>query len=150
MSKDGNNSKEFLIGTLIGGLIGAVTALLLAPKSGKELRSDLNELAASWKERTNQLTNQAFEKSFVVAEAAKEKTISLSQAVSKQSSQLLNKVKDFKQDSQATDAEMLEEVNENNDNYVRNDSEDIQKKLIEAKKALDEVESNLQQVRQES
>ena len=33
MSKDGINSKDFLIGTLIGGIIGSTTALFLAPKS---------------------------------------------------------------------------------------------------------------------
>lgn len=41
MSKDGINSKDFLIGTLIGGIIGATTALFLAPKSGKELRDEI-------------------------------------------------------------------------------------------------------------
>jgi gas vesicle protein len=141
MSKNGINSKEFLIGTLIGGMIGAVTALLLAPKSGKELRNDLNEKASRWKEQTNHLTNKAFEKSSVVAEAAKEKTISLSHVVSKQSSQLLNKVKDFKQNSSASDDATIEQDH---------DSEDIQKKLIEAKEALDAVEINLRQERQES
>lgn len=45
MSKNNNNSywKGFLAGTLIGGLSGAITALLLAPKSGKELRRDIAE-----------------------------------------------------------------------------------------------------------
>ena len=39
---EGNiNAKDFLIGTLVGGIVGSLTALLLAPKSGKELRGDL-------------------------------------------------------------------------------------------------------------
>lgn len=37
MSKDGINSKDFLIGTLIGGIIGATTALFLAPKDRKSV-----------------------------------------------------------------------------------------------------------------
>jgi gas vesicle protein len=40
---EGMNAKDFLIGTLIGGLVGAATALLLSPKSGPELRGDIAE-----------------------------------------------------------------------------------------------------------
>ena len=41
------NTKDFLIGTLIGGIVGATTALFLAPKSGKELRSDISDQASA-------------------------------------------------------------------------------------------------------
>ncbi len=41
MSKDNGSGKGFLIGFLAGGAIGAILALLYAPKSGKELRSDI-------------------------------------------------------------------------------------------------------------
>jgi gas vesicle protein len=34
-------TKGFLLGALVGGAVGAVTALLLAPKSGEELREDI-------------------------------------------------------------------------------------------------------------
>lgn len=34
-------TKGLLLGTLIGGMAGAITALLLAPSSGKELREEL-------------------------------------------------------------------------------------------------------------
>lgn len=45
MSNGNNNmsGKDFVIGALLGGIIGASAALLLAPKSGKELRQDLSE-----------------------------------------------------------------------------------------------------------
>ncbi|MBD2867525.1 YtxH domain-containing protein [Paenibacillus arenilitoris] len=36
-------TKGFLLGALAGGVIGSVTALLLAPKAGKELRQDISE-----------------------------------------------------------------------------------------------------------
>jgi len=35
--------KDFMVGTLIGGAVGAVTALLFAPKPGRELRADIAE-----------------------------------------------------------------------------------------------------------
>ncbi len=43
MSKDTNNTQNFLVGTLVGGLVGTVAALLLAPKSGSELRQDVSD-----------------------------------------------------------------------------------------------------------
>ena len=39
----GDYTKGFVFGALIGGVVGAVTALLLAPKSGAELRKELAE-----------------------------------------------------------------------------------------------------------
>lgn len=62
MSKDGINSKDFLIGTLIGGIIGATTALFLAPKSGKELRDDLGSQAVALRDKTDKMTADAKEK----------------------------------------------------------------------------------------
>ncbi len=57
------NAKDFLIGSLIGGIVGAATALFLAPKSGKELRDDLNTHAGTLKEKAasgeKQLWNEA-------------------------------------------------------------------------------------------
>lgn len=38
-----NNGKNLIIGLLAGGAIGAVLALLYAPKSGKELRKDIKD-----------------------------------------------------------------------------------------------------------
>jgi gas vesicle protein len=36
---------------LVGGLVGAGVALLLAPKSGKELRKDIKDLASDTREK---------------------------------------------------------------------------------------------------
>lgn len=36
-----SQEKSFLRGLLLGGLVGAVAALLYAPKSGKEMRRDI-------------------------------------------------------------------------------------------------------------
>lgn len=41
--RNNNNTYAFLLGTAIGAAVGAVTALLFAPKSGKELRHDIAE-----------------------------------------------------------------------------------------------------------
>jgi len=43
MFDERNTTKGFLIGVLTGGVVGGSIALLLAPKSGKELRKDISE-----------------------------------------------------------------------------------------------------------
>ncbi|SPU02337.1 putative general stress protein [Bacillus subtilis] len=73
MSKDGINSKDFLIGTLIGGIIGATTALFLAPKSGKELRDDLGSQAVALRDKTDKMTADAKEKGTQYVSIAKDK-----------------------------------------------------------------------------
>ena len=36
-----SNARNFILGALAGGVAGSVTALLLAPKSGRQLRKDI-------------------------------------------------------------------------------------------------------------
>jgi gas vesicle protein len=43
MSDNKMNGKDFMLGALVGGLIGAMAALLLAPKTGKEIRGDISD-----------------------------------------------------------------------------------------------------------
>lgn len=45
MSENNSYTKGFVFGALIGGAVGAITALLLAPKPGSELRQELAEKA---------------------------------------------------------------------------------------------------------
>lgn len=71
--RDSINSKDFMIGALIGGMIGAATALFMAPKTGKELRNDFNEQARNISEKTERLRQTAMEKGTVLADTAKEK-----------------------------------------------------------------------------
>ncbi|PMC37011.1 hypothetical protein CJ195_13210 [Bacillus sp. UMB0899] len=88
-----SNGKDFIIGSLIGGLVGAATALFLAPKSGREMRDNLGQQASMMKERTGKITNGALEKGSEFAAVAKDKTSSLSQVVTDQSSQIMDKVR---------------------------------------------------------
>lgn len=43
MSEHENNLGNLFAGVLIGGALGALAGILFAPKSGKELRSDIKE-----------------------------------------------------------------------------------------------------------
>ncbi|WP_419959291.1 YtxH domain-containing protein [Psychrobacillus sp. BM2] len=79
------NGKDFIIGVLIGGIIGATTALLLAPKTGTELRGNLSTQAGQLKEKTMDFSS-----------TAKEKTSQLSKQIQEQSGQLVDKVRAIK------------------------------------------------------
>lgn len=68
-----NNNRTFWIGALVGGVVGGVTALLLAPKSGRELRQDLADGAKQATEKTQQFAHQIGEKTADIVEAAREK-----------------------------------------------------------------------------
>jgi gas vesicle protein len=46
-----NNRSFILISFLIGGVMGAGAALLLAPKPGKEIREDIKRFAVNTKDR---------------------------------------------------------------------------------------------------
>ncbi|SCW85201.1 YtxH-like protein [Paenibacillus tianmuensis] len=60
-------NKDLLVGAVIGGVLGAVTALLFAPKSGCELRADLKEGYHQVSEKTQQIAGDVAEKSKQVA-----------------------------------------------------------------------------------
>ncbi|GAM12759.1 YtxH domain-containing protein [Mesobacillus selenatarsenatis] len=146
MREDNNNSRDFVAGAIVGGLAGALAALLLAPKSGKELRGSLNE-------QTSTLKN----KSVDLASVAKEKASGLKETVSQQSSTIANKVKDMKNKngntSQNTDIDEgeLQEVptsmaeTSTMENTHTATGEEIQKKLEETQKAFDDTENKLNQ-----
>jgi gas vesicle protein len=53
-----DSSSSFLLGAIVGGVVGAVAAMLLAPKSGQEIRSNINNQAETIKEKTIQLINK--------------------------------------------------------------------------------------------
>ncbi|WP_156291537.1 YtxH domain-containing protein [Oceanobacillus salinisoli] len=57
------NTKDFIIGTLVGTIVGASCALIFAPKSGRELRGDINQGALQAKDRAGDWKGIAQEKS---------------------------------------------------------------------------------------
>ncbi|RKN85419.1 YtxH domain-containing protein [Paenibacillus ginsengarvi] len=74
MSEHSGRGKDFLLGAIVGGVLGAVTALLLAPKSGKELRADLSEQAHLIGEKTHELAETVGGKTQVIAKQVSEHT----------------------------------------------------------------------------
>lgn len=144
-NEDSINTKDFVIGALIGGIVGAGTALLLAPKSGKELISDINTQASQLKEKSSHIADTAKvkgtewvqvakEKSNEIVQSAKEKSSDLQQTVSKQSADMKDKIKQMT----AKDDAVAEE------NAPTSEAE-AQKRLEETKVAFDQTEEKVNQ-----
>jgi gas vesicle protein len=55
-------SKGLLIGLLTGSAVGAALALLFAPKSGRELRSDISNFTGEYVDKAGDLLNSATER----------------------------------------------------------------------------------------
>ncbi len=81
-------AKGLMLGFLTGGLVGAVIALLYAPKSGRELRSDIkikkdeflddtSEYMKIAKSKASDLINEGKKKSEQIIKDAKEKANTL-------------------------------------------------------------------------
>ncbi|MBM7578978.1 YtxH domain-containing protein [Jeotgalibacillus terrae] len=103
-----NNSRDFVLGALIGSIAGAVTALFLAPKSGGEFRQELNTQAGRLKDRSYEWKDQAVTKSSEMAALAKEKSAVISKNVQDQSSGVMDKVKSLRsKDKQSEQAPQL-------------------------------------------
>lgn len=63
MAQDNNNlTKGLLLGFLAGGAVGAILALLYAPKSGKEFRADIKNKADDYLEDAEKYLSEAKDK----------------------------------------------------------------------------------------
>jgi gas vesicle protein len=100
MSKENNSGLSIFLGILAGGAIGAILALLYAPKTGRELRDDLksktdeyldeaDKYIAEARNRAKVLINDGKKKSEKIINDAKEK----SEAILKDAEKIFNEAK---------------------------------------------------------
>lgn len=54
-------AKKFILGAAIGGAVGAIAALLLAPKKGSELRQDIMDKADDLIDKTSDIREKGSE-----------------------------------------------------------------------------------------
>ena len=66
------NKKNALWGVVVGSIVGSVTALLLAPKAGKELRKDIADGTATTLEKAQEIAAQASDKGVELYDKAKD------------------------------------------------------------------------------
>ncbi|MEF3307467.1 YtxH domain-containing protein [Paenibacillus sp. GYB004] len=94
MSEQNGRGKDFLIGAVVGGVLGAVTALLFAPKSGKELRADLSDQAHKVSEKTQELAGTVGVKTKELADTVGVKTQEIAKQVTEQTGEWVQKAKE--------------------------------------------------------
>jgi gas vesicle protein len=116
-----NGSNSFLLGAIVGGIVGAATALYLSGKSSKSILSTLNEV-----------------KDYTVTKGNEFMSLDKSNALSKISKQIGNKVSDFREKEEHSETK-----------YVSikpqiSSQEELQRKLQEAKAAIEEQELKIQ------
>lgn len=74
--EEGFSATSVLLSFLLGGMVGAGLALLLAPQSGPETRRKIREFADDVKDRTNDCVDQAKEKATGLYDQVKEQVTS--------------------------------------------------------------------------
>lgn len=70
---DNDNGNSFALGLLVGGILGTVVGLLIAPKSGTELRTDLTERSEAWRTRAEELAATVRERVGPAVETARDR-----------------------------------------------------------------------------
>ncbi|HYK72658.1 MAG TPA: YtxH domain-containing protein [Pseudoneobacillus sp.] len=126
------SSKDFIIGAILGGVVGAAAALFLAPKTGKDFRGSLNDQAAIWKNKSEQMREVAKDKGSNLVSIAKEKTSTLTKALNSTDELTYKVSKIGVKDGQNSKIET---------NMTLED--EIHKKLQDAAKALEEEEQKI-------
>lgn len=99
MAENNNNinSKDFLLGAVMGTVIGAVTALLLAPKSGRELRTDISHQYQNVSSKTNEIAKNVGTKTKEIAETVGEKSQELAGKAKELAEHLVEDIKTLRQ-----------------------------------------------------
>lgn len=84
---------SFLVGFVIGGLTGAVVALLFAPQSGEETRAVIKEKSIELRDKAAQTAEEALAKAESAAAEAKKKYEELSAEVKSRGQEVINSAK---------------------------------------------------------
>ncbi len=96
MQNTPRSGMSVVTGLLVGGLIGAGVALLMAPRSGEETRAEIREKAMEYRDRTKDVVNETMSQ-------AKSKAGELKEGV-------MEKAEDLKRRGKQTAAQQLDHV----------------------------------------
>jgi gas vesicle protein len=131
-NENSSSSKGFILGAIIGGIVGAATALYLSPKSG----SDFREQASQLLEKGEKIRNIAMSKGTDILTTAKERTTVPSK-------------NNIQNDTMNKDGDLGVKKDQTSEiKYVsivpkKSPEEDVQKKLLEAQLALEAEENKI-------
>lgn len=99
-----NKGKDLLIGAVVGGVLGAVTALLFAPKSGRELRSDIAEHAQAVSEKTVQIASTISQRTQDAAKTVSTHTTDFVEKAKDTATTVVEHVRSWKESRKADDS----------------------------------------------
>ncbi len=133
------DTKDFIIGAVVGGIVGASAAMLVAPKSGKELRADINDKATTAKDKTVEFTNVAKEKGNEYSQIAKEKSGEWSEVAKEQWNRVADKTSRLTDKANSLSDEMTSDVK----NMMEEEKEEGQKLANQVIKEIEETRDKL-------
>ena len=81
----------FLVGFVVGGLTGAVAALLMAPQSGEETRAVIKEKAIVLRDKTGETVDEAYARAEAAAAEARARFEELAETTKTRASELTQK-----------------------------------------------------------
>jgi len=84
---------SFLVGFVVGGLTGAVVALLFAPQSGEETRAVIREKGIELRDKASQTAEEALAKAEAAAADAKKRYEELAVEVKSRSQEVITSAK---------------------------------------------------------
>ena len=90
---DHDDFGSFLVGFVVGGLTGAVVALLFAPQSGEETRTVIKEKGIELREKATQTSEEALARAKELAADAKARYDELSAEVKSRSQEVVASAK---------------------------------------------------------
>lgn len=83
-------TKGFLLGALAGGVVGSITALLLAPKSGKDLRHDISVQAQKVGDKTAEIAGQVGSTTERIVKQIGDQTVQIANRTKQAANHVLN------------------------------------------------------------
>lgn len=112
MSQDNNSGKSFIVGLLAGGAIGALIALLFAPKSGRELRANLKLKSEEYLDEAEKYISEAREKAKELINEGKKRSEKIIYEAKLKSQELIKDAEKIISDAKEKTSEVLSNTKE--------------------------------------
>jgi len=87
-----DNGGSFTTGFLVGGILGAVVGILLAPRAGSETREDLAERSEDWRIRAEELASRLRARAAPAVDEMRERVVPTLESVRERMSPVVEKV----------------------------------------------------------
>lgn len=125
------NNSGFFLGALFGAAVAGVTALLYAPKSGKELRADLQDELDTLLERASDYSDYAVERGVEMYDAASEATEDIKVNLKESAQNFKSQMNDLSKEASEEWTKVKDEL-KNSKEVAEKEAEDLAETVSEA------------------